>query len=411
MSGGRALVVTPQLPWPLDDGGRIGLWQMLWSVGSGYDTTLVSLVPAGSEGAPLPAPLANLAAEVVRIPHAPPPRPVALFHGLAGRWPYTLARYRNARLDAALRRLTVERRPAFVLLNHLHLATYLDACSGAPVVIREHNVEFLWLERYAATVMNPLARAYVRQQAWRMRRAEGDLCRQADLVLAIHDEEARLLRAIAPRARVETVPVGIDFGRFDPHAPEFPPIVLLVGSYRWRPNVAGALRFLRDGWPRVRRRMPAACLRVVGQDLPRELAAAARSVGAEPVGYVESIAAEFARASVMVVPLWAGAGTRVKIVEGLAAGVPIVSTSLGAEGLGLRPGEHFLGAETPEAMGEAVADLLASPARAESLARAGQAYVRASFSLEAVARRVIELCSSLTPSVRRSPAFRDTAHA
>jgi glycosyltransferase involved in cell wall biosynthesis len=391
------------MPWPLDDGGRIGLWQLLWSVSRAADTDLVTLVLPGEMELPVPQAVRDVCSEVERIAHRPPPMPLAVWSGLLGRWPYTIARYRSAALDRALRRRLAGRRPDFALLNHLSMASYVDALAGVPVVLREHNAEYLWLERYAETLTQPLARAFARFQARRLRRTEAELCGRVDLVLAIHEDEATLLRALAPSARVEVLPVGVDLSRFQPASPVDPPEVLIIGSFAWPPNVQGARAFLATGWPAVRARLPRARLRLVGKDLPPGLAERARAAGAEPVGYVESTAPEFARATAVVVPLWVGAGARVKIVEALAAGLPVVSTSLGAEGLGLIDGRHFVEAETPEALGEAVARLLLNPAHAQSLSRAGQEFARANFSLEAVAERMNRLIAAILsqPAVPR----------
>jgi glycosyltransferase involved in cell wall biosynthesis len=388
----RAVVVTPRTPWPLDDGGRIGLWQSLWSVAQEHDTTLVTLVLPGEEALPVPAEVGALGVEVVRVPHRPPPLPVALARGVLGRWPFTLTRFHSRALEDALRGVVARARPRFVHLNHLAMATHVGALAGPALVLREHNLEYRWLERYAERRRNPLERAFVSDQARRVRRAEGRLCGRMDLVLAIQDGEAEVLRALAPGVRVEVVPVGVDFRRFRAPRPASPPIVLLIGSYAWQPNADGALRFLEHGWPRVRARAPGARLRVVGKGLPAALAEAARGAGAEPVGYVEDAAPEFAAASALVVPLWTGAGTRVKIVEALAARVPVVSTALGAEGLGLEDGVHALLADEPGALGDSVARLLAEPALAARLAASGHALAEARFSLESVARRTNALC-------------------
>ena len=391
----RALIVTPRLPWPLDDGGRIGLWQAVWSVARAYETTLVSLVPATEAGLPLPVAFTSLGIQVVRVPHRPPWTPVAAVRGAFGRWPYMLARYRNRALDQTLRRLVAEQNPAFAYVHHLHLATYLDALAGVPVVLREHNLEHLWLERYARTVLNPAVRLYALAQARRMRRTEAALCARCDLVLAIRDAEADVLRQLAPATRVEVLPIGIQMDRYLARAPEQPPVAILAGSWDWPPNREGGRRFVEAGWGRVRARLPGARLRVVGKALPAALAEVARRAGAEPVGYVEDMVPEFARASVMVVPLWMGAGARVKIVEALAARLPVVTTTLGAEGLGLTPGTHALFADTPESLGDAVADLLMQPGRAQSLAEAGYAFATERFSLDVVSRRTLELCASV----------------
>jgi glycosyltransferase involved in cell wall biosynthesis len=230
-------------------------------------------------------------------------------------------------------------------------------------------------------------RAYARDQARRMRGVEARLCAQCDLVLATQDIERDQLRALAPGVRVETLPVGIDFGRFRPRVPADPPIVLLAASFGWAPNQEGARRFIEQGWPRLHARVPGARLRVVGKDLPEDLAQQARAAGVDAVGYVQDMEDEFARARLLLVPVWFGGGVRVKIVEALAAGLPIVSTPLGAEGLGLEPGRDFVEAESPEALADAVAALLADRARGDAVAAAGQRFARAQFSLEEVARR------------------------
>lgn len=387
MSRLRALVVTPRMPWPLDDGGRIGLWQALWSVSRAAETTLVTLLTPQEMDLPVPEAVKSVCVEVERIAHRPPPMPVAALRGLLGRWPYTIARYRSNALDAVLRRQVAILRPDFAYVNHLSMASHVDALEGIPVVLREHNLEHLWLERYAAGLREPLSRLYATDQARRMRRVEADLCRRCDLVLAMQDLETEALRRLEPRAHVETVPVGVDFNRFSPPAPEQPPVVLLTGAFAWPPNVEGALAFLAGGWPSVRARVSGARLRVVGKDLSPRLAEAARAAGAEPVGYVESMIPEFARATALIVPLWVGAGARVKIVEALAARLAVVSTPLGAEGLGLIPDRHMLEGGTPAELGDALAELLLDPGRAAAMAAAGHEFARDRFSLEVVAER------------------------
>jgi len=391
----RALVLTTRLPWPLDDGGHIGNYQTLWSLSRQYDTTLLSFVPRSEVAAPAPDGLAALGIRLVRVAHRPPPMPVALLQGLFGRWPYTLARYRSAEFDAALRRLVAEVRPAFAFINALHLTTYLDALGGVPAVLRAHNLEHLWLARYAARLKNPLARLYARDQARRIERIEAERCSRCRLVLAIRDEEAAVLRILAPRTRVETVPLGIDMDRYRPRAPESPPVVALVGSWEWAPNVDGARAFLARGWPRVRARVPAARLQLVGKRIAPEFGEFARRAGADVVGYVDDMSVVFAHASALVVPLWMGSGVRVKIVEALAARLPVVTTSMGAEGLGLADGVHATFAETPEALGDSVSEMLEQPGRAQALADAGRAHVRERYSLTSVARRMTDLCGAI----------------
>jgi glycosyltransferase involved in cell wall biosynthesis len=381
-----AIVLTPRLPWPLDDGGRIALWQTVWAAAQAHDVTLLSFVPPGGETEPPPRPLAELGVTVLRVPFRPPPLPVAAVSGLWGRWPYTLVRYRSVEFERVLRERVAVLTPAYVLANNLHLASYVESIGGVPMVLRQQNVEHVWMERYAKQRGFTPAGLYARSQASRLKRAEAFLCRAAALTLAIQEGEAEILRALAPGARVATLPVGVDLERYPTPHPAEPPVLLLAASFAWPPNVEGALRFLTQGWPRVRAAAPNARLRIAGKSPPASLIEAARRAGAEVAADVPSMPEEFARATLLLVPLWIGAGARVKIVEAMAAKLPVVATPFACEGLGLTAGTHFLAGETGEELAIAALDLLGDPARRDSLARAGRAAAEERWSLPAVAR-------------------------
>lgn len=404
MNGRRtAIVTTPRFPWPLDDGGRIGLWQTVRSVATEWRVVLLSMVAPAEIDLPIPDPVAALDLEVIRVPHRVPPKAVAALTSAFGPMPVTLARYRSAPFAAALREQVGRVQPEFVLLNHLHLGTYAGEVRGVPTVLREHNVEFRWLERLARTSGNPLVSAYARGQARKMRGYERRCCERVDLVLGVQPQESALLREVAPAATVETVPIGVDFDRFEPRTAGTAPVVLLLASFGWGPNVEGARRFLEGAWPGVRHAVPDARLRLVGKDLPDDLRARHGRDGIEAVGYVERSEAELARASVLVVPLWIGAGARVKIVEALAARTPVVSTRLGAEGLDIADGTHYLEADGVEGLAEGIIALLRDPARAARLASEGYAIASRTFSLDAVGARMNQL---IREAIRRHASGR-----
>jgi glycosyltransferase involved in cell wall biosynthesis len=393
----RALALLSRLPWPLDDGGRIALYQDAASLSRCANTVLLALVPPGQTETPLPRPLTELGIRFVRIEHRPPGTPRAVAEGLIGTWPHTLARFRNAGFERAVRREVEGFDPDFVYFSSLHMATYADALGARPMVLRQQNVEHLWLSRLAPTFGNPLARAYTRYQAGRMRRTEARLCSRMALVLAIHEPEAAALRVLVPDTRVEVVPIGVDPGRFTAHAAPATPIVLVAGTFGWAPNLHGLKRFLEQGWPALRALAPGATLRVVGRDLPIERLRPLAGERSELVGYVERMEPELARASLLLVPLWSGAGIRVKIVEAMMSGTPVVATPLGAEGLEARPEREIVLAESPAELAREAAALLADPVRAAAIGAAGREFARQRFTLDAVARRTGELCLSVLP--------------
>jgi polysaccharide biosynthesis protein PslH len=170
------------------------------------------------------------------------------------------------------------------------------------------------------------------------------------------------------------VPNGVDEGLFDIDA-SLPDdeLVLFVGKYDYEPNRLGASRFLRDGWPLVAGRRPAARLRLVGAAMPAELERLVREAErVEAVGEVGDMFAELSSAAVSVVPIWHGGGTRLKVLEALAAARPVVGTPLGVSGIGFVGGRDGLVGESPLELGEAVSALLSDRDLASRLAGAGR---------------------------------------
>ncbi|HKO21518.1 MAG TPA: hypothetical protein VJX91_02615, partial [Candidatus Eisenbacteria bacterium] len=219
--------------------------QSVWATAQEYDVTVISF--AQDAPGPVPEPWQRLGIEVKTVPHRPAPTPVALAQGLFGKLPYTLARYRSPAFARVVDECVRTLRPAFVLASNLHTASYVDCLNGVPLVLREQNLEHLWMRRYAEESLRGLARVYAAIQARRIEAAERAFCRAAALTLAIQDLERDALRALAPGAWIETLPVGLDLGRYREPRPDEPPVVLLAGSFAWRPNASGAIRFLADG--------------------------------------------------------------------------------------------------------------------------------------------------------------------
>ena len=392
MTKPRCLVLTPRVPWPQDDGGAVGLWRDLMAVTGAFETRLLTLQITAAPPPPVPAALETLGVRVRFVPHRLPPLPLAILRGTLGRWPHTLARFRSPAFDREVRSTMDAWQPEIVFIHHLHMATYVDAMGGATKVLRQHNLEQLFLARFADATRNPAVRGYARLQALRMRSAEVELCRAMSLILAMHEEEAQAMRAFAPGVRVEAIPVGAPFVELGRRARWPEPTLLVVGSFDREANAEGAKTFLEQGWPRVRSKMPLARLRIVGRGIAPPLAALALAAGAEPVGFVPDLEPELARAWGMVVPLWYGSGMRVKTVEAMAAGLPVACTPLGAEGLGLEAGRHYVEARTAAELGTAALALLGEPERAAARAAAAHEALRPTHALERRARRIVQLC-------------------
>jgi len=395
VSRSTAVILTSRLPWPLDDGGRIATWQNVRAASRAYDTTLVSLVPPGEETAPLPRVFEEHGIRVVRVPHRLPTGFAPVWNGVLGLLPYTLGRYRNPDLPGVLRSVIRETKPRFAMVTPLHMATYVEDLGNTPMVLREHNVEHVWMKRYAEGLGFTPAGLYARIQIGRLRKAEAAFAQKSALVLAVQPEEAKELAALAPGTRVETLPVGVDLAGYGEPRPGEPPVVLLAGSFAWAPNVDGAIRFMLQGWSIVKARVPGARLRVVGKDPPASLRRAADRIGVDVLANVPSMAEEMAKATVFVVPLWVGAGVRVKIVEAMAARVPVAATRLAAEGLGIKANEHYAAGDTPGELGGQVATLLLTPELRRVFRDRSRALAEERWSQDAIADRQNALCAEL----------------
>lgn len=253
-------------------------------------------------------------------------------------------------------------RPDVVLVGHDMASEWASGLPPElPAVLTCHNLNWRWYESRARRA-NPVAASVLRAEAWRYRRHVTRMLPRFHTAIAVSTLEAEELRALgAPR--VELIPTGVDTRELRP-APEAadPPRLLFTGTMSYGPNHQGILWFAREVWPLVRERVPDARLDVVGKDPPGDVRSLDGKEAVTVHGFVDSMAPFFAQARAVVVPILAGAGIRVKIIEAMAAGRAVVSTSLGCEGLaGLEPGRHLLVADREADFADSAARLLLEP--------------------------------------------------
>jgi glycosyltransferase involved in cell wall biosynthesis len=285
------------------------------------------------------------------------------------------------------RLLTSPARCDAVLLSSV-LLRRLPLAGGVPVIADTHNAEFDVLRRTAASSDTWMRRQYATWQMAATRREERRCGRAVDLVLATSDRDRRLFEEELELPHVAVIPNGIDLGEFDPgETTPSPGAIVFSGLMSYYPNQQAVRWFLDEIFPLVLRRVPAARFVVAGAAPPGWLHARA-SDHVDVTGRVPDIRPYLRAASVVVVPLRIGGGTRVKILEAQAMRRPVVSTTIGAEGLGLSPGESILLEDDAHEFADRVVDLLTDASLAARITANAWAHAASHFNWSDIGERL-----------------------
>ncbi len=396
----KLLFLTPRVPYPLDGGTSLRNFRLLQSAAREHEVHLLSFMDR-----PLrPDHLEALQAVCRRVELRPaPPHPAyrRLALAVSARLPDMAYRRWSPGFAEALRGLLVEEQYDLVQTEGIEMARYLPLARGVRRVFSEHNVEHLLQERaYRIDRVNPARwpqALYSRLQARKLARFEAAACRLADATLAVSQEDAAALRELEPGGRYRVVPNAIDPDAY-PRRTGWPerPALLFTGTLDYRLN-ADAVRWLLDSiMPAVWEQIPEARVFVVGRGPAPDLVARGQHDPRIAVtGPVASVDPYWARSNVYVLPMRGGGGTRFKVLEAMAAGLPIASTPLGMEGIAAENGTHYLAGSTPAELAAAIIRLIDDRALRERLAEAGERLVREQYDWRLVAPHLLSVYREL----------------
>ncbi len=396
--------------WPATSGGRIRSLLTLSHLSARHQVTVVTTHGPEDDPAGLVRRLPDCQ-HVVSFPFAPPKSGSAAFvRSLAGSWlshyPVDLWKWRLPAMREQVQELLAEEPFDICVADFLVAATHLSQATPVPVVLFEHNVEYLIWQRLA-TLEQRLVRRRLLDIEWRkLRRCEAAACAAADLTITVSEADRRTLTEIAPTARTASVPTGVDTTYFAPGGRrEIPHRLVFTGSMDWYPNHDAVLYFCDAILPRIRAEIPDVSFTVVGRKPAASLAALAR-MGVTVTGTVPDVRPHIDEAALYVVPLRAGGGTRLKIFEALAMAKAVVSTTIGAEGLGVTSNRDIVLADDPETFARAVISLLRDAPARRRLGRAGRALVESAYTWRHAAEAFEAHCEAILAEKAQNPGPR-----
>jgi sugar transferase (PEP-CTERM/EpsH1 system associated) len=409
----RILWLKSDLLLPLDKGGKLRTWHLMRHLARRHQITYLSFADPDQPSADVDG-MRKVAVRVETIPRRDPPKRSPRFYAgaalhLADPLPYAVGKYRSRAYARKFRELTAETTFDLIVCDFLPPAVNLPARLPAPSVLFTHNVEAEIWRRHAETAPSLAARLLYRAQHRRMLAFEGRTLRRFDGVLAVSDADRETFARLYPGAAqrpIEVVATGVDTQFFTPApSPAHGRSLVFTGSMDWLPNEDAMLHFCRDILPLIRAREPEARLSIVGRAPTPAVHKLAAEHGIDVTGRVDDVRPFMADAAVYIVPLRIGGGTRLKIFEAMAMGKAVVSTTVGAEGLPVRTGEHVLLADQPADFADAVVRLLRDVDARRSLEAAARALVVERYDWSAVAGELEEALIRFSTGQRVAESF------
>ncbi|MBM4084318.1 MAG: glycosyltransferase [Planctomycetes bacterium] len=391
----NVLFVSARFPYPLDTGAKIRTFNLLRWVSQRHKTTLLTFSESPEDKQHLPL-LQEHCHEVVLVPKRPHGRAgvngkLGLVTNLFSSLPYTISRYSSAAMSEEIARVVRRNSIQLIHCDHLHVAQNVPRCE-AKRLLNEHNVEAMISKRLAQTFRNPLSRGYMELQWRKLERYEAEVCSQFDHCVVVSEEDKRTLLSMCGQASVSVIENGVDTEYFQPvKVPKVPNSLVFTGAMDWMPNEDAVLYFCDAILPLIRQAVPEVQVFIVGRNPSQRLRDRCVAAKVQVTGSVPDVRPYVAQGSVFVVPLRSGGGTRLKILEAMAMGVPCVSTTIGCEGLRVSDGRDIVVADAPQEFADGVARLLGNPTQCAEMGVAGRQLVEQSYDWRQIGLKLAEV--------------------
>ena len=393
------LWLKTELLHPVDKGGKIRSYNMLKALKRDCRITYLTLDDGTADNS-----ARELASEychdLVCVPHRRREKFTTGFYvelalNLASDLPYAIKKYESPEMREEIKRLLAAQRIDVLVCDFLAPAVNVPPNLNCTTVLFQHNVEAIIWKRHYEVQTATARKAYLYRQWQKMRAFEAKACKLYDSVIAVSREDREQMQQEYGLENVFDVPTGVDTEYFRPSGKiaTRPHHLVFTGSMDWLPNEDGIRYFTEQIMPRIKQAVPDVTLTVVGRDpYPSLVELSKRDPSVTVTGRVDDVRPYMEEAAVYIVPLRIGGGTRLKIYEAMAMEKPVVSTTIGAEGLPVTDGGEIVLADTPESFAEAVVRLLERKDLSAEIGKQAAAKVREQFGWESVADSFAAIC-------------------
>jgi len=405
----QVLYFAPHQLWPINTGARLRDYQLARQLAARSSVTFVEMRHAGE--APHMLPDDSGLGSVVTLDKDRTYAPSKILRGLAGPTPVTVLNCWSPRSASRLADVLRSSRFDTVQMEGVHLMEYLPIIQEAPgrpaIVVDWHNIESEMMWRYAETTGNWAKKLAAKRTAKLIERAEDRLLDTCATHTVTSERERQRLLARRPGANIHVIPNGVDASYYSAKEiaeasrrtgeRDSKKTILFVGSMDYHANIDAVTWFSRTAWPQIARNHSEIHFTIVGRDPAPEVRALA-SDRIHVTGTVDDVRPFYASAVAAVVPLRSGSGTRLKILEAMAAGVPVVSTRLGAEGIVAENDVHLLLADSGPEIAAAVRRVASSAETRTRLSQVARALVRSAYDWSVIGNWLYEIHADLVES-------------
>jgi glycosyltransferase involved in cell wall biosynthesis len=307
--------------------------------------------------------------------------------------PLTVTLYRSRELLERVRSVMHNVDIDAAHFDAISLGDYLDEVGDIPTVMTHHGAESFMIRRRIGNEKNPGRKLFFWFEWLALQRYEARMCERFTTNAVMSELDQQILAKIAPRAHYTVIPNGVDIDYFSPASGSRPTRnIVFAGRLDQYSNRHGMLRFMTEAWPAIARAHPDAVIDIIGSNPPREIETMAASDTRIRVhGFVPDVRPFFAAATVAICPIWDGGGTRIKVLDGLAQGMPLVATSIGAEGIDVVPERDLLIADTPEQFANQISRIFTDDALRNRLEVNGRRLVETVYSWDSIAEKLAKL--------------------